>query len=306
MSDDLAGWPALLDAAADRGGVVTLRDARRHGVPDRTFRDRAAREAWLSLGAGSWLLPGRRPDARTVHHAALQVFPNGLLSHDTALDLLGLRPRPAHDPRVHVVVPYDSTGLPPAGSVRHRSRRLDDVDRTEVDGLRTTTAARAIMDVAARLPRWRLEALVLAARQRRLMTLDQLRDQVARRPTLHGVGRLRSALDTVGESGADSILEHRCRRLLVESDVPVSDGPIGVVTPGGRLLVDMVVGDRVAVECDGFAYHSSRRAFERDRQRWRLLREAGWSIVWVTWTRLHDDPVAVVDEVRRALASGRP
>lgn len=303
MPDDSSGWPALLTTAAGRAGVVTIRDARRHGVADSSFHDRAHRDGWSRLGAGCWLVAGCPPTTLTTHVAALEAFPAGLVSHDTALELLGLRDQPSYESRIHVVVPYATTASPPRGVIRHRSRELDERDRVIVSGLRVTTAARSILDTAPTLPRWRIEGLLLAARQRRLLTMEHVQDQLRRRPTVRGAAVVRDALATVDGSDADSILEARCRKVLADDGMPVSSGPVSVSTSGGTLAVDLVVGHHVAVECDGYAFHSSVPAFERDRERWRLLREAGWTIVWVTWRRLHDRPHDVVAEVRRALAS---
>lgn len=303
MSNEMGGWPAVFASAARRGGVVTLDNAREHGVPERSFRDRAERDGWSSLGAGAWLLAGCPTTPTTRHHAALAVFrPDGLLSHDTALDLLDLRDQPEHDFRIHVVIPHGRSADAPTGVLRHRSRRLDGRDRTVVDGLRVTTAARSILDVAGSVPRWRVEGLLLAARQRRLLTVDEVTGQLERRPTVRGAANVRRAIAEVGAGNPDSILEHRCRRLLLAQGLEVSSGPVVVATRGGRLSVDLVVGGRVAVECDGYAFHSSQGAFERDRVRWRELRGVGWEIVWVTWRRLHEEPLDLVAEVRRALA----
>lgn len=303
MTEELNCWPALYAAAAAHGGVVTLRDADEHGVAERSFRRRATGDGWTSLGAGAWLVPGCPPFDLTRHHAALQVFrPDGAISHDTALELLGLRRQPAHEPRIHVLVPYDRTGDPPRGVLRHRSRRFAPTDWTQVDGVRATTAARSILDVAASVPRWRVEALLLAARQRKLLAVDDVQGQLDRRPSLRGARKLRDALETVASSDADSILEQRCRQLLAQHRLPVSAGPVVVATAIGRLAIDLVVQPRVAVECDGYAFHSSKDAFERDRVRWQAIKAAGWELVWVTWRKLHETPLTVVGEVRRAIA----
>lgn len=118
------------------------------------------------------------------------------------------------------------------------------------------------------------------------------------------------------------VRRHRSRD-LVDDDHPVV-GNLAVTT-AARTIVDVagelpvwrlealhplgvdivVVGMRVAIECDGRAYHTSDHTFERDRRRWQLLKEAGWRIVWVTWRRLHETPHDVVAEVRREIRRQR-
>lgn len=189
--------------------------------------------------------------------------------------------------------------------VRHRSRSLLDRDHTTVRGLPVTTAARTILDLAHDRPIWRLEALLLAARQRGLLDMAQLVDQYERRPGLAGAAAFRAASRLLTEDDADSILERRARRALKQAGLDPSDAPHPVDCGQRTLHVDVAFPtERVGVECDGFAYHGPEesRAFEGDRHRWRLIQDAGWRLTWLTWTRLHRDEDDFVAEVRRKLA----
>jgi very-short-patch-repair endonuclease len=57
------------------------------------------------------------------------------------------------------------------------------------------------------------------------------------------------------------------------------------------------------VEVDGFAFHSSRSSFERDRRRDAHLIAHGYRVIRVTWRQLTREPDAVVALLARALAS---
>ena len=71
----------------------------------------------------------------------------------------------------------------------------------------------------------------------------------------------------------------------------------------GRYEVDFLwPGERLVVEVDGYAYHSNRRAFERDRERDATLAAAGYTVLRVTWRQLVSAPEAVVARVAMALA----
>jgi very-short-patch-repair endonuclease len=61
--------------------------------------------------------------------------------------------------------------------------------------------------------------------------------------------------------------------------------------------------ERFVAEFDGFAFHSGRKKFERDRQRDAELAAAGVRVVRVTWQQLQQEPEAVA--VRLALALSR-
>ena len=66
--------------------------------------------------------------------------------------------------------------------------------------------------------------------------------------------------------------------------------------------VDALWRDRgLVVELDGYAYHRTRAAFERDRVRDADLQRAGLRVIRVTARRLNDDPVAVAETVRSLL-----
>jgi very-short-patch-repair endonuclease len=58
----------------------------------------------------------------------------------------------------------------------------------------------------------------------------------------------------------------------------------------------------LVVEVDGFAYHSTRAAFERDRRRDAKLQSAGFAVVRVTWRQILDEPEALVAFLAQNLA----
>ena len=63
--------------------------------------------------------------------------------------------------------------------------------------------------------------------------------------------------------------------------------------------------ERLIVEVDGFAVHSTRAAFERDRARDRALPAAGYVVLRVTWRQLVHEPELVVAELAAALVRQR-
>ena len=52
---------------------------------------------------------------------------------------------------------------------------------------------------------------------------------------------------------------------------------------------------------DGYRFHSSRSAFERDRRRDAELGAAGFRVIRVTWQQLVEEPIAVIARIARAL-----
>jgi very-short-patch-repair endonuclease len=56
------------------------------------------------------------------------------------------------------------------------------------------------------------------------------------------------------------------------------------------------------VETDGWAYHHTRCAFERDRERDQLLTRAGFQPLRFTYRQVVEDPEGVAATIRAALA----
>jgi len=96
--------------------------------------------------------------------------------------------------------------------------------------------------------------------------------------------------------------ERRLLDLLRAAGLP----PTAVNARIGRYEVDLLWRpQRLVVEVDGYAYHGTRAAFERDRRRDAELQAAGHRVIRVTWRQLVEEPEAVVDRIAQALAQPR-
>jgi very-short-patch-repair endonuclease len=60
---------------------------------------------------------------------------------------------------------------------------------------------------------------------------------------------------------------------------------------------------RLIVEIDGYRFHSSRSAFERDRRRDAELAAAGYQVIRVTWRQITEEPYSVVALLSQTLAA---
>lgn len=60
---------------------------------------------------------------------------------------------------------------------------------------------------------------------------------------------------------------------------------------------------RVAIEVDGWAWHTAPERFVRDRQRQNALVNGGWHVLRFSWHDLTQQPAAVLAAVRAGLAS---
>ena len=60
--------------------------------------------------------------------------------------------------------------------------------------------------------------------------------------------------------------------------------------------------ERVVIEVDSWEFHRTRAAFERDREKSRVLQAAGWRCVPVTYLQLAHASREVSRDVRRLLS----
>jgi len=100
-------------------------------------------------------------------------------------------------------------------------------------------------------------------------------------------------------------LEKRFADVLADADLPRPRLNAHVAVRGRFYEADCLwAGQHLIVELDGRAAHGTRRAFESDRERDRLLQSDGWRVVRITWRQLHDDAAAVVADLERMLRTG--
>ena len=179
-----------------------------------------------------------------------------------------------------------------------RSIRADEL--TTFARIPVTTPARTLLDLAATLSPDRLErASAIAAREHPGVAGD-IAKLLDRHPRSAGRSVLRSLLDrSTGPELTRSEAESRFLALVRRSRLP----PPAVNVRVEGLEVDFLWRrERLIVETDGFAFHGSPAAFERDRARDGRLLAAGYRVLRITWRQLESSPETVLVQVAQALA----
>lgn len=185
----------------------------------------------------------------------------------------------------------------------HYMARLDPCDVTAREGIPITTPARTLLDLAATVEGRELERALAEAEVRRLVSPQQLAHLLAAASGRRGAAALKAVLrNQAGPSLTRSKAEERVLALVRAARLPVPQTNTRV----GRHEVDLYWRDEhLALEVDGYAFHSSRTAFERDRLRDAELQAAGLRVMRVTWRQIVDAPEAVVARLAQALAQPR-
>jgi hypothetical protein len=295
--------------------------SREHRLFDLASRqhDLVARRQLTRMGFGPGAIDTRVHSGRltVVHRGVYSVSPSRLtrlgrwlaavlaggdeavLSHNDAAALWGLV-RPAGG-IIHVSVPRGRARAR-SGIRFHHPRDLGKTDREIREGIPVTGLPRTLLDLAAVDPS-RLGRALEEADRRNLLQLQPLRALLSRSRGRPGAAVLRRGLERLTFPEATrSELETRFLELCLEHGLP---RPSVNVLVAGHLVDAAWLERRLVVEMDGFAYHRSRAAFERDRERDADLQLAGFRVLRVTAQRLERDRKRLAAALAALLAQER-
>jgi very-short-patch-repair endonuclease len=221
---------------------------------------------------------------------------HAVLSHWTAAWVFELCRRTVGP--IHVTVTDGLAGRRP-GIHAHRSNTLPTCDVVLKQGLRVTTPARTLLDLAAEAPRAELERLTEEAQVLKVATAAEILAVIARGAGRPGVAKLRAVLDFIDEPLLTrSEAEKRLRALCRSSALPM---PRMNVKRAGWEVDAVWDAQRLVLEVDGYGSHSPRSKFERDRRKDADLMLAGYRVLRITWRRLTREPEQVIATLAAAL-----
>lgn len=172
------------------------------------------------------------------------------------------------------------------------------------DGWRVTTPLRTLADLSRVLSLQRAVAAADSAVRTGLVTVPDLLDLLLGARG-RGAGRLRAVGRHV-DPLSGSVVESAARVELWLAGLPPPVLQHEVRTEHGRLVARVDLAwpqQRLLVEVDGFAFHSDRLAYRRDREKMNDLERLGWRVLRVTWEDVVLRPHAFVELVAACLAS---
>ncbi len=184
----------------------------------------------------------------------------------------------------------------------HSSTRWSDHDVTRHAGLRTSNAARALVDLAGSGVSARdIERSIDSAIRLRRTSLVSLRATLRR---LSGTGRTGCSLmrELILDSGGESFLERRFLQLVRRSGLPRPTTQVTFKRAGDRpMRVDFLFGSTVVVEVSGRHGHSTDSDRRKDAHRRNELQQRGLLVLEFTTADVIDDPAHVVRTLRQSL-----
>jgi very-short-patch-repair endonuclease len=252
----------------------------------------------LQRGVFAFGHPRLRREGRWMA-AVLAGGPAAALSHIDSLASGGILQ--SHAPRIHVTVPRLTGGAHRRdGLVLHRCR-LEPQDRDVVDGIPTTTVARALLDFAEVASFRRLERALDEADKRQLFDLQATLDVLERSRGRRGAKPLKRAIERyVPEPRrTNSWLERRALELIREAGLPMPQ--VNLHLNGYEVDLQWPEANLV-VELDSREHHDTAWAREEDAIRDAVHVAHGHGVMRVTHRRLTREPDAVAALIRQRLS----
>ncbi|HEV2999260.1 MAG TPA: type IV toxin-antitoxin system AbiEi family antitoxin domain-containing protein [Solirubrobacteraceae bacterium] len=282
--------------AARQHGAVARAQLLEAGVSSEAIKHRTDNRRLTPLHRGVYRLGETETRLTRLMAAVLAAGPTAALSHHAAAELHGFGPERKGPIDVTVTKGHARKR---AGLRIHRARTLD---RQLIHGIPATTPARTLLDLAATLPQRDLHRAIEEAQVQRKLDPSSLAEAVDQARGHRGAGALRAAAMTsthepaLTRSEAERVLLDLIRR--AELPPPRTNQRIG------RWEVDALWPDhRLVVEVDGFAYHATREAFERDRRKQAELTAAGYRVNRITWLQLSREREWVAAKLSGALSA---
>ena len=250
----------MVALAGAQEGVVSRRQLHGLGIRD-NWIDRRVAMGWLVRVFRGVHAVGHPPRTRRGWHVAalLAGGERSVLSHTSAASVHLMIGAPG---QLHLSVPRSAHGI--EGIRIHRPRTLRPDDIVIVNGLRVTSPARTLIDLADFRKRRLLEQAIDQAEYHRLhLPLGEVHDRLRRRPRsrlLRSVIAEHVAGSTITESEAEELF------LAIVSSAGLPK-PELQVQMWGRRRDFLFREQRVVVEIDGRDAHDRDGAFERDALR---------------------------------------
>jgi very-short-patch-repair endonuclease len=277
-------------------GVISLAQATAAGLSPRAVRDRVASGRWERLHPTVYRATDRPlTDTARVRAVALWAGPRTAVSGLAAAWWLEIADR--CPPTIEVTAARDrQPGRRPG--VRVRRRTLSESDLVVVRSVCVTDLPLTALEAAVALgPDG--AALLDRALQR------QVRFPAVYRAHCRNLGRYGSrAAGALLVAAADRAASE-AERLLVRvlRGAGLTGWRLGYVV-GGFVLDVAFAEARVAIEVDGWAWHSDALRRRQDLRRQNAVVLAGWTVLRFSWDDLAHRPRAVLAEITMALATG--
>jgi very-short-patch-repair endonuclease len=291
--------------AAAQHSLINKTQANRAGLPDKAIRYRVAIGRWRRVLPRVYLLAGGLMTNRAWMMAAyLWARQNAAISHSSAAHLWGIDGFDGKPP-FHL-----TTGIKGASPFRlirlHSIREPAELEVSYIDDTAVTSPRKTLLALAS-LGHRRLERALDQMLREGATSLGDMWLMIDAPSSFRrrGIRRLRGLLAVRSEQTAPthSEMEDLLVRQLRAGGLELPEAQHPIFLGNATIHADFAYPEtRLAIECDSYAWHMDREAFERDRKRDAELQLMGWTVLRVTWAQLRYNPEYVLDLIRRHLS----
>jgi hypothetical protein len=269
---------SLARLAARQYGHVTLAQLLALGFQRGAIAHMCRVRRLIHVHRGVYAVGHRRLDpAARIAAAVLAGGPSALASHSSAAFLWSMQKRWHAPPDITLRTDRRRPGI-----CIHTSITLTPRDVRQQLGIRVTSPARTLLDMA---PDVTDRALARAAREARLsnyLNLSDLNELLYRQPTHPGAKRLKHLVAT-DAARTRSDFEVLFLEFVRRFNLPL---PLVNTKVAGYEVDILYPTEKVVIELDSYEFHRDRRSFVRDREKGAALAAEGFLTVYETWDRI--------------------
>ncbi|HEY1712787.1 MAG TPA: type IV toxin-antitoxin system AbiEi family antitoxin domain-containing protein [Solirubrobacteraceae bacterium] len=275
---------AIRELARRQIGHVTRQQLLQLGLGSAAIGARVSTGALVTRYPGVYALPPARQDPQAqIAAAVLAGGPTALASHTSAAFLWGFQPHFQPLPEITIT----QGDRRPRDILTHRCHSLDSSDNSLQLGVKVTSRARTLLDLAPQLTAKQLTRTVNNALREHDVRPDALHDVIERNHYHPGTKLLKPFLDLPGQNPTNSSFEDDFLAFIAKYHLPT---PL-INHPLNGTTVDAYFPEHnLIVELDGWRYHKDRHAFETDRERDAHHLAHGTPTIRITKDRLEHTP----------------
>lgn len=283
----------LADLLRNHDGVITLAQARRAGLGQDAVDYRVRTGQWIRCSPGVYFADDREFTDRARIRTGVWAYGDHAVA--SGLAAAWWHHLTHYAPEVVEVTVPRARRLHFQPGTKLRRRDLDPAEVVERDHLRVTALPLTVVEAAAR--RGGGAKLMDSALQRHV-DLPTLWKAHLNNKGRHGSPAARALL-RAADDGTRSAAERLLGKLLRQAGITGWKANYSVC----GYKVDYGFPDaKVALETDGWAFHSDVDAFNNDRVRQNVLILAKWQVLRFTWLDLTEYPDRVIAQIKGALA----
>jgi hypothetical protein len=296
----------LGDLASEQHSVFTLADARSVGLTHGQI-DRRVAEFWVPVHEGVFRFPGSLATWRgDVLAACLAASAPVAASHRSGAALYGL---PGGRNDLVEITCRRWLRTQKSGLLVHESRRFDERDITEVDGIPVVTAERLVLDLAGIWPSPNfLEQVLQAARRKRLISYESTLETFERhaRKGIRGVKAMRTALERWDRllHPTESDMETMLLQILRDHGLPEPIPQFVVRDERGNFVARTDLGFSewpIIIEYESKQEHSDEFQLARDDRRRNAIIAAGYHPISARYVDIRNGGHILVSDIRRLM-----